>query len=250
VKPNDIHPIDTYEQMDPIQTVSIIIPVLNEEDAIAKVINDIPKTVRTGATVQEIIVVDNGCTDNTSAIAEQNGARVVTEQRRGYGHACLAGIAALEAKPPDIVVFLDGDYSDYPTDMSQLLHPILEGSAALVIGARTQGNAKEALLPQARFGNWLACFLIRHFFGVRYTDLGPFRAIRYADLLALNMQDKTFGWTVEMQLKAAKQGIPACEVPVRYRKRIGTSKITGTFTGTLKAGYKILTTLIYHRFLT
>ncbi len=234
--------------------VSVIIPVLNEEDAIAKVINDIPQTVRTldaqnEATVQEIIVVDNGCTDNTTAIAEQNGARVVTEPRRGYGHACLAGIAALETKPPDIVVFLDGDYSDYPTDMSQLLHPILQGSTALVIGARTQGDAKEALLPQARFGNWLACFLIRHFFGVRYTDLGPFRAIRYADLLALNMQDKTFGWTVEMQLKAAKQGMPACEVPVRYRKRIGTSKITGTFTGTLKAGYKILTTLIYHRFL-
>ena len=249
MKPNDIHPIDTHEQMDPIQTVSVIIPVLNEEDAIAKVINDIPKRVRTEATVQEIIVVDNGCTDNTTAIAEQNGARVVTEQRRGYGHACLAGIAALETKPPDIVVFLDGDYSDYPADMSQLLQPILEGSTALVIGARTQGNAKEALLPQARFGNWLACFLIQHFFGVRYTDLGPFRAIRYADLLALNMQDKTFGWTVEMQLKAAKQGIPACEVPVRYRKRIGTSKITGTFTGTLKAGYKILTTLIYHRFL-
>ena len=241
--------------MDTIQTVSVIIPVLNEEDAIAKVIADIPKTVRTPdeqneATIQEIIVVDNGCTDNTAAIAKRNSARVVTEPRRGYGYACLAGIAALETQPPDIVVFLDGDYSDYPTDMPQLLHPILEGSAALVIGARTQGDAKDALLPQARFGNWLACFLIRHFFGVHYTDLGPFRAIRYADLLSLNMQDKTFGWTVEMQLKAAKQGIPACEVPVRYRKRIGTSKITGTLTGTLKAGYKILTTLIYHRFLT
>lgn len=234
--------------MDTIQTVSIIIPVLNEENAIAKVINDIPKTDGE-ATLQEIIVVDNGCTDNTAAIAKRNGARVVTEQRRGYGYACLAGIAALTTQPPDIVVFLDGDYSDYPTDMPQLLHPILENRAALVIGARTQGDAKAALLPQARFGNWLACFLIHRFFGVRYTDLGPFRAIRYSELLALNMQDKTFGWTVEMQLKAAKRGIPVCEVPVRYRKRIGTSKITGTFTGTLKAGYKILTTLIYHRFL-
>ena len=236
--------------MNTLQTVSVIIPVLNEEAAIAKVIADIPKTVRTEATVQEIIVVDNGCTDNTAAIAERNGARVVTEPRRGYGYACLAGIDALTASVPDIVVFLDGDYSDYPTDMPQLLQPILEGSAALVIGARTHGSAKAALLPQARFGNWLACFLIRHFFGVCYTDLGPFRAIRYCELLALNMQDKTFGWTVEMQLKAAKQGIAVCEVPVRYRKRIGTSKITGTFIGTLKAGYKILATLIYHRFLT
>ncbi|MCY3740607.1 MAG: glycosyltransferase family 2 protein [Candidatus Poribacteria bacterium] len=236
--------------MDTIQTVSVIIPVLNEEDAIAKVIADIPQTGNNGEiTVQEIIVVDNGCTDNTAAIAERSGARVVTEPRRGYGYACLAGIAALETSAPDIVVFLDGDYSDYPTDMPQLLQPILEGSTALVIGARTQGDAKDALLPQARFGNWLACFLIRRFFGVRYTDLGPFRAIRYPELLALNMQDKTFGWTVEMQLKAAKHGIAVCEVPVRYRKRIGTSKITGTFTGTLKAGYKILTTLIYHRFL-
>ncbi len=228
-------------------TVSVIIPVLNEENAIAKVINDIPKT-NGEATLQEIIVVDNGCTDNTPTIAKRNGARVVTESRRGYGYACLAGIAALATQPPDIVVFLDGDYSDYPTDMPQLLQPILENRASLVIGARTQGDAKKALLPQARFGNWLACFLIHRFFGVRYTDLGPFRAIRYSELLALNMQDKTFGWTVEMQLKAAKRGIPVCEVPVRYRKRIGTSKITGTFTGTLKAGYKILTTLFYHRF--
>ena len=233
------------------QTVSVIIPVLNEEDAIAKVIADIPQTANNGEiAVQEIIVVDNGCTDNTAAIAERSGARVVTEPRRGYGYACLAGITALETSAPDIVVFLDGDYSDYPADMPRLLHPILENGTALVIGARTQGDAKDALLPQARFGNWLACFLIHRFFGVRYTDLGPFRAIRYLELLALNMQDKTFGWTVEMQLKAAKLGITVCEVPVRYRKRIGTSKITGTLTGTLKAGYKILTTLFYHRFLT
>ena len=233
------------------QTISVIIPVLNEENAIAKVITDIPKTIGSAeARIQEIIVVDNGCTDNTAAIAHQNGARVVKEPRQGYGAACLTGIAALVTTPPDIVVFLDGDYSDYPTDMPRLLHPILNNEAALVIGARTQGDAKDALLPQARLGNWLACLLIARLFGVRYTDLGPFRAIRYSELLSLNMQDKTFGWTVEMQLKAAKQGLQIREVPVRYRKRIGTSKITGTFTGTLKAGYKILTTLIYHRFLT
>ena len=235
------------------QTISVVIPAFNEENAIAKVIADIPKIVctpdgNTGGIVQEIIVVDNGSTDNTAAVAARNGARVVNERQRGYGYACLAGITALAETTPDIVVFLDGDYSDYPTDMSRLLQPILEGSAALVIGARTASNARSALLPQARFGNWLACLLIHRFFDVRYTDLGPFRAIRYPQLLALNMQDKTFGWTVEMQLKAAKQSIPVCEVPVRYRKRIGTSKITGTFTGTLKAGYKILTTLFYHRF--
>ena len=237
------------------QKISVIIPVLNEENAIAKVITDIPKTVRTldgktEATVQEIIVVDNGCTDNTATIARRKGARIIVEPRRGYGSACLAGIAALTMTEPDIVVFLDGDYSDYPTDLPQLLHPILEDKADFVVGARSEDNARNALLPQARFGNWLACFLIKRFYGVRYTDLGPFRAIRYPQLLGLNMQDTTFGWTVEMQLKAAKQRIPVCEVPVRYRKRIGVSKITGTFTGTLKAGYKILTTLIYHRFLT
>ena len=236
------------------KTISVVIPALNEENAIAKVITDIPKTVctldgHTGAGVQEIIVVDNGSTDDTAAIAEQHGARVIEEQRKGYGYACLAGIAALAETPPDIVVFLDGDYSDYPADLPRLLQPIFEGRAVLVIGARKTYNAPDALLPQARFGNWLACLLIRRLFGVHYTDLGPFRAIRYSQLLALDMQDKTFGWTIEMQLKAAKQGIPACEVPVRYRKRIGTSKITGTLTGSIKAGYKILTTLFYHRFL-
>ena len=228
------------ERLASIQKISVIVPVLNEEGSIANVIGDIPKTL-----VQEIIVVDNGCTDNTAAIAKQNGAKVVTEQRRGYGYACLAGIAAVTE--PNIVVFLDGDYSDYPTEIPQLVQPILEGKADFVVGTRVNA-AKGALLPQARFGNWLACLLMRWFFGVHWTDLGPFRAIRYPQLLALDMQDKTFGWTVEMQIKSAKMGMRTCEVPVRYRKRIGTSKISGTVLGTLKAGYKILGTLFYYRF--
>ena len=215
--------------------VSVIIPVLNEEGAIANVINDIPKSL-----VQEIVVVDNGCTDRTVEIALEHGAKVITEPRRGYGSACLAGIDAVDA--PDVVVFLDGDYSDDPTEMALLVQPILEGLAEFVIGTRVPSE-KGALLPQAQFGNKLATFLMRMFFGVKYTDLGPFRAIRYQQLQALNMQDKNFGWTIEMQLKAAKLGMNVCEVPVSYRKRIGTSKISGTFVGSVRAGIKILTML-------
>lgn len=221
--------------------VSVIIPVLNEEGAIANVINDIPKSL-----VQEIIVVDNGCTDRTAEIARKHGAKVVREPQRGYGSACLAGIAAVQTA--DIVVFLDGDYSDDPTEMPSLVQPIQEGLAEFVIGTRIPSE-KGALLPQARFGNKFATFLMRIFFGVRYTDLGPFRAIRYEQLQALDMQDKNFGWTIEMQLKATKMGLNVCEVPVSYRKRIGTSKISGTFLGSLKAGVKILTTLFRYRIL-
>lgn len=221
--------------------VSVIIPVLNEEGAIANVIKDIPKSL-----VQEIIVVDNGCTDRTAEIARKHGARVVTEPQRGYGSACLAGIAAVQAA--DIVVFLDGDYSDDPTEMPSLVQPIQDGIAEFVIGARVPSE-KGALLPQAQFGNKLATFLMRIFFGVQYTDLGPFRAIRYEQLQALDMQDKNFGWTIEMQLKAAKMGMNVREVPVSYRKRIGTSKISGTFIGSLKAGVKILATLFRYRIL-
>jgi len=217
--------------------ISVIIPAFNEALSIGMVIADIPKCL-----VQEIIVVDNGCRDGTAEIAQAAGARVVQEDRKGYGYACLAGMAVLNA--PDIVVFLDGDYSDYPSEMSLLVHPILAGEAEMVIGSRIRGvREKGALLPQARFGNALATLLIKRLFRVSYTDLGPFRAIRYDRLLEMDMQDKTFGWTVEMQVKAAKMGIRACEVPVSYRKRIGQSKITGTVKGTIKAGYKILMTI-------
>jgi glycosyltransferase involved in cell wall biosynthesis len=228
---NSVSPENTDMQ------ISVIIPAFNEEHSIGKVIADIPKDC-----VQEIIVVDNGSTDQTAEIAQSSGARVVREERKGYGYACLAGIVNLNA--PGIVVFLDGDYSDYPSEMPLLTHPILCGEAELVIGSRIRGTReKGALLPQARFGNTLATFLIRLLFGVCYTDLGPFRAIRYDRLLEMNMQDKTFGWTVEMQLRAAKMGMRVCEVPVSYRKRIGQSKITGTVQGTIKAAYKILATI-------
>lgn len=221
--------------------VSVIIPVLNEEKAIAHVINDIPKNI-----VHEIIVVDNGCTDRTAEIAAELGARVVTEQQKGYGSACLSGIAAVEYA--DIVVFLDGDYSDDPTEIPLLLQPIKDGNAEFVLGKRIPVE-KGALLPQAQFGNKLATLLMRIFFRVKYTDLGPFRAIVYTKLLTLDMKDKNFGWTIEMQLKAAKMGFHIREVPVSYRKRIGTSKISGTLIGSIRAGTKILTTLFRYRIL-
>ena len=222
--------------------ISVIIPVFNEQDAIEKVIGDIPSDLPT-----EIIVVDNGSTDQTAKRAAAMGARIVPENRRGYGSACLAGIAA--TNQPDIVVFIDGDYSDHPNEMPTLIAPILENGADLVIGSRMLGNREPgALMIQARFGNWLATYLIDLLFKVRYTDLGPFRAISYNALMELDMQDTTFGWTVEMQVKAAKQALKACEVPVSYRRRIGVSKITGTLKGTIKAGWKILFTIFKYRF--
>ena len=222
--------------------ISVIIPVFNEQDAIEKVIGDIPSHLPT-----EIIVVDNGSTDQTAKLAAAMGARIVRENRRGYGSACLAGIAA--TNNPDIVVFLDGDYSDHPNEMPDLIAPIMENRADLVIGSRVLGNSEPgALMIQARFGNRLATSLIKILFGVSYTDLGPFRAIRYRALMDLNMRDKTFGWTVEMQVKAAKQALKIREMPVSYRKRIGVSKITGTLKGTLKAGWKILFTIFRYWF--
>ena len=221
--------------------ISVIIPVFNEQKAIQNVLSDIP-----GHLEADVVVVDNGSTDRTVELARQMGARIVHEHRRGYGWACLAGIAALHK--PDIVVFLDGDYSDYPDEMTGLVKPIVEGRADLVIGSRILGNREAgALLPQARFGNWLATWLIRRLFGACFTDLGPFRAVTYPALLQLEMQDRTFGWTVEMQVKAARLKLRFLEVPVSYRRRIGVSKITGTVGGTIRAGWKILYTIFRYK---
>ncbi len=217
--------------------ISVIIPAFNEESSIGLVLNDLPRD-----TLHEIIVVDNGSTDNTANVARESGARVVEEKRPGYGSACLRGIA--ELNQPDIVVFLDGDYSDYPEEIAQLIQPILSGEKDFVLGSRMiLPESQAALLPQARYGNRLAVFLVRIFFGHRYTDLGPFRAIRHDSLKSIGMRDTNFGWTVEMQIKAVRNGLRICEIPVRYRQRVGVSKITGTFSGTLKAGTKIIYTI-------
>lgn len=221
-------------------SLAVLIPALDEEQAIAQVLAAIPPGL-----AQEVVVVDNGSTDRTAEVARSLGARVVSEPRRGYGQACLSGLAALG--PVEIVVFLDGDYSDFPEEMPALLEPILRGEADLVIGSRVLGEREAgALLPQQRLGNALATWLIRLFFGVRYTDLGPFRAIRTEALDRLRMQDRNYGWTVEMQVKAARAGLRLAEVPVRYRRRLGTSKISGTLKGTLKAGHKIIATILRH----
>ena len=217
--------------------IGVVIPALNEADAIGRVINAIPDWV------DEIVVADNGSTDRTAIAAEVAGAHVTIEPIRGYGAACQAGIKALPAV--DIIVFLDGDYSDYPEDMHVLVDPILASEADFVVGSRVLGTAqKGALTPQQRFGNWLACRLMRLFFGARFTDLGPFRAIRAETLEALEMHDRAYGWTVEMQIKAARGGLAIKEVPIRYRPRIGVSKISGTVRGTLLAGYTILSVIV------
>jgi glycosyltransferase involved in cell wall biosynthesis len=223
--------------------ISVIIPAHNEAGAIALVLGEIPAGL-----AQEVIVVDNNSTDDTGAIARACGATVLREPRPGYGRACLAGMAHAFGRPqsewPDLVVFLDGDHSDYPEQMPELVAPLLRGEADLVIGSRALGEReKGALLPQQRFGNWLAARLLNLRYRGNVTDLGPFRAIRASALQAIGMEDKTYGWTVEMQVKAFRQGLRVVEVPVRYRRRIGTSKVSGTVRGTLGAGYKILWTI-------
>lgn len=215
----------------------VIIPAFNEEKSIGLVLSDLPREV------DEIVVIDNGSTDETAAEAKKGGATVLYEPRKGYGFACLAGIEHLKAKANqgDIVVFLDGDYSDYPEELTALITPILQQKALFVLGTRvTPQLEKGALTPQQRFGNELATTLMKWIYGSTFTDLGPFRAIEWKTLMQLNMNDKTYGWTVEMQLKILKKAIPYLEVPVRYRPRIGFSKVSGTLKGTLMAGYKIL----------
>lgn len=217
--------------------IKVIIPAFNEEASIGKVIAEIPDFV------SEVIVVSNRSTDQTEQVARSAGATVLSEPRKGYGYACLKGMEYIAAQPekPEIVVFLDGDYSDYPEEMTQIVAPILEKNIDFVIGARVKRFRESGSMtfPQI-FGNWLATFLMRLFFSSRFTDLGPFRAIKYEKLLALKMEDKTYGWTVEMQLKALKKKYTYTEVPVRYKNRIGTSKVSGTVKGAVMAGIKIL----------
>ncbi|HLQ67724.1 MAG TPA: glycosyltransferase family 2 protein [Candidatus Limnocylindrales bacterium] len=220
-------------------TADAVIPALDEADAIGGVLDALPRRL-----IRRVVVCDNGSTDATSRVAREHGAQVVREERRGYGSACLRALQSLRADPPDTVLFLDADGSDDPAEAAALLAPIEAGGADLVIGSRVLGRPEPgALLPQARFGNWLATGLIRALYGVRWTDLGPFRAVRWEALERLGMRDPDFGWTVEMQVKAARAGLRGVEVPVRYRKRVGRSKISGTWKGSVQAGSKILGTI-------
>ena len=217
------------------QTIKIIIPAYNEEASIARVIKDIPPEV------DEIIVVNNKSTDRTKEVALLAGAKVLDEVRLGYGYACLKGLDYLKENPCDIVVFLDGDYSDYPEQLTKLVEAIINDEVDFVIGSRVKHLREQgSMTPQQIFGNWLAIFLMRILFKSKFTDLGPFRAIRHTTLQSINMQDKTYGWTVEMQLKVLKYKIKYKEVPVMYRNRIGKSKVSGAIKGTIMAGVKIL----------
>lgn len=225
--------------------IVVIIPAYNEENSVGRVIKDIPTNL-----VREIIVINNNSNDKTAIVAKSAGATVLDELRQGYGFACLKGIDYLKKmeRKPDIVVFLDADYSDHPEELPQIVAPILESDVELVIGSRALGDKESgSMTPQQVFGNWLATKLIKWFYGVVYTDLGPFRAIKYDRLIDLNMCDQTYGWTVEMQVKAAKQGLKSTEIPVSYRVRVGKSKISGTIKGTILAGYKIITTIFKYK---
>lgn len=220
--------------------IDVIIPAYNEEKSIPKVIGDIPSLVR------HIVVANNNSTDSTGKVAEQAGAKVVFEPQKGYGKACLTAMEWIKKQEvqPDIVVFLDGDYSDYPEEMRLLIEPILEGKAEMVIGSRALGQRESGSMtfPQV-FGNWLATTMMKYLQGAKFSDLGPFRAIVWKKLLALDMVDQNYGWTIEMQIKAHQAGLIYTEVPVTYRKRIGVSKVSGTVKGVIGAGYKIIFTI-------
>lgn len=222
--------------------VDVVIPAFNEEGSIGLVVKDIPKDL-----VRNIVVVDNNSTDGTAKAAEAQGAIVVSEKEQGYGAACLRGLETIRNSElkPDIVVFLDADHSDYPEEMPLLINPILQDGVALVIGSRSIGvREKGAMMPQQVFGNWLATRMMKVLYKADFTDLGPFRAITWEALEQIKMADRNFGWTVEMQVKVLKHKLKYTEVPVRYRKRIGVSKITGTVKGTVMAGYKIIATIL------
>lgn len=219
--------------------IVVVIPAFNEERSIGLVVAAIPRPP-----VHEIIVANNNSTDHTAEVARAAGAYVVDEPEAGYGAACLAGVAEAQQRGAGIIVFVDGDLSDYPEDIPMLIAPIVAGEVDMVIGSRILGQRERgSLTPQQRFGGWLACLLMKLFFAAKYTDLGPFRAIAMPALEHLNMQDRNYGWTVEMQIKAVRAGLRVAEIPVRYRKRIGKSKISGTVKGVVLAGYKIITTI-------
>ena len=225
--------------------IKVIIPAYNEQDSIAHVINDIPKIV------DEVIVISNNSTDKTELNAKNAGATVLKETKKGYGYACLKGLDYISKQKikPDIIVFLDGDYSDYPEQLREIVDPIINKDIDFVVGARVEKLRESgSMTPQQVFGNWLATFLMKLFFGAKFSDLGPFRAIKYDKLLALEMEDKTYGWTVEMQLKVLKQKMTYKEIPVKYRNRIGVSKVSGTVKGTIFAGIKILSWIFKYSF--
>ena len=229
--------------LDPV-VIDVIIPAFNEQNAVGRVIDDLPRS-----TLRHVIVCDNGSTDNTAEKARSREAIVVKEGRKGYGSACLKGLSFIESleKKPDIVVFLDADYSDHPEELTTLVEPIIKSNFDMVIGSRILGNVEPgALTVPQRFGNRLATYLLRKLYNAEFTDLGPFRAIRYDKLLELNMNDPDYGWTVEMQIKAAQQGLEFTERAVSYRKRIGKSKVSGTIQGVFGAGTKILGLIFWY----